>query len=88
MATSLTNELQEFHRFVAEKLANGGTGLSPEAVVDEWRILHPNPDELAEGAALLRQALAEADGGDFMTSAQVIADIRKKLNLPNVVADE
>jgi hypothetical protein len=88
MVTSLTNELQEFHRFVAEKLANGGAGLSPEEVVDEWRILHPNADELTEGAALLRQALAEADRGEFVPAERIIADIREKRNLPNVAADE
>jgi len=88
MATSLTNELQEFHRFVAEKLANGGAGLSPEEVVDEWRILHPNADELTESAAVLRQALAEADRGEYLLTDRVVADIRQKLNLPNVAADE
>ena len=88
MATSLTNELQEFHRFVAEKLANGGTGLSPEKVVDEWRVLHPTSDELTDGAPLLRQALAEADRGDFVSAAEVMADTRQKLKLPNVPAEE
>jgi hypothetical protein len=88
MATSLTNELQEFHRFVAEKLANGGAGLSPEEVVDEWRILHPNPEELTESAAVLRQALAEADRGAHAPVDRVIADIRQKFNLPDVAADE
>jgi hypothetical protein len=86
MAASLTNELQEFHRFVAEKLANGGTGLSPEAVVDEWRILHPNSEDLSAGAALLRQALAEADRGEFVSAGELIAETRKQLDLPIVEA--
>jgi len=79
MATSISNELQEFHRFVAEKLANGGAGLSPEEVVDEWRILHPNADELAESADVLRQALAEADRGEYLPADRVVAEIRKKI---------
>jgi hypothetical protein len=88
MATSLSNELQEFHRFVAEKLANGGAGLSPEEVVGEWRILHPNADELTESAAVLRQAIAEADRGEYLPADRVIADTRQKLNLPSIAADE
>jgi hypothetical protein len=36
-------DLAGFHRFLAEKVANGGTTLSPEEALDEWRLQHPVP---------------------------------------------
>ena len=34
------NDVPDFHRFVGEKVHNGGASLSPEEVLDEWRLLH------------------------------------------------
>jgi hypothetical protein len=70
MATSLSNDLLEFHRFVAEKLANGQGNLSPEEVVDQWRELHPapeglgEPEKLAADVAAVREALVDMAAGD------------------------
>lgn len=71
MATSLSNDLLEFHRFVAEKLADGQGNLSPEEVVDQWRVLHPapegvaEPEKLAADVAAVREALADMAAGDM-----------------------
>jgi hypothetical protein len=64
MTQSLSDELQEFHRFVAEKLAKGERNLSPEAAVDQWRELHPTPESLDEDVAAVREALADMADGD------------------------
>jgi hypothetical protein len=64
MTTSLSNELEEFHRFVADKLANGHGNLSPEEVVDQWRDLHPVPESLADDVAAVREALADMAAGE------------------------
>jgi len=88
MVTSPANELEEFHRFIVEKLANGGSGLTPEQVVDEWRVLHPSPEELTEGTATLQRALAEADRGEYVSANRVIAEARQRLKLPKTPAAE
>jgi hypothetical protein len=64
VATSLSKELAEFHRFVAEKLAQGEADLSPEAVVDQWRELHPDTEALAEEVAAIKESLTEMAAGD------------------------
>jgi hypothetical protein len=64
VATFVSNELEEFHRFVAEKLAKGEASLSPEAAVDQWRELHPTSEDLAEDVAAVKEALADMVAGD------------------------
>ena len=64
MATSLSNELKEFHQFVSEKLAKGEGNLSPEAAVDQWRELHPCPESFDEDVAAVREAIADMASGD------------------------
>ena len=83
MATSLSNELAEFHRFVAEKLAKGEAGLSPEAAVDQWRELHPDAEDLADGVAAVKEALASIAAGDRgVPFDEFDREFRTKHNLP------
>jgi hypothetical protein len=82
MATNLThqNELAEFHRFLSEKITNGGCSLSPEEVLDEWRADHPSSEEFAASVVAVRQALADMDRGDLGRPAdEVIAEIRRRI---------
>src|ERR1700722_15758314 len=60
----ILNELAEFHRFVAEKLAKGEANLSPEAALDQWRESHPTSDDLSEEVAAIKEALADMEAGD------------------------
>jgi hypothetical protein len=64
MATSLSDELKEFHRFVAEKLAKGEGNLSPEAAVDQWRELHPGLESFDDDVTAVREALTDMAAGD------------------------
>lgn len=88
MATNNQNELAEFHHFVGEKLKNGGAALSPEEALDEWRAAHVSPEELAERVAALRIALSQADAGEGVPAEEVVANLRRKHNLPHVALDE
>ena len=65
MNTATPNELQAFHGFVAEKLKNGGANLTPEEAVDEWRELHPEPDDFEEDPG---------DGEDDVAAIQAALD--------------
>jgi hypothetical protein len=83
VATSLSNELAQFHRFVADKLAKGEASLSPEAAVDQWREMHPASDDLAEDVAAVKEALADMAAGDVGISLDTFdQEFRAKYGLP------
>ena len=64
MNQQTSDALREFHEFGGEKLNNGGGDLSPEEVLDRWRLIHPDPDVLSESVSAIRQALADMAAGD------------------------
>jgi hypothetical protein len=64
MAAGLSSELARFREFLGEKLANGGSHLSPEEVLEEWRAAHPLHEEPGEDYEAVRQALADMQAGD------------------------
>lgn len=64
MATGLETDLREFLDFAAEQLSRGGSELTPEEVLDLWRVEHPSPAELSESIAAVKRALAQADRGE------------------------
>jgi hypothetical protein len=80
MATDVSRDLREFHRFVGEKIDSGGSDVSPEEALDEWRISNPAPDELPESLAAIRAALADMRAGDRGRPADdVLAELRHRL---------
>ncbi|MCE9547917.1 MAG: hypothetical protein K8T25_20795 [Planctomycetia bacterium] len=80
MSTDIPRDLKEFHHFLGEKLSHGGGNLSPEEALDEWRVLNPAPEELAESVTAIRRALAEMRAGDRGRAAEsVVAEIRQRL---------
>ena len=79
----VADELRDFHGFVTEKLEHGGVGLSPEEALDQWRADHPDPEDLAESVAAVRQALSDMAAGDVGRPAdEVIAELRIRHQLP------
>ena len=71
-----THELREFHRFVGEKLNNGGMDLSPEQALEEWRRLHPDESALAEDTAAIQEALDRNEGNRTQTARQLGISLR------------
>lgn len=63
MGAPSMNELREFHIFVGERVNNGGAGLSPEEVLDEWRALHPPPTD-PEDLEAIQEAIDDIESGD------------------------
>ena len=61
--SQLLNELQEFHRFLSEKLRGPATDISPEQALDEWRRAHPDTS-FEEDVAAIQEALDDVDNGD------------------------
>ena len=56
-------ESEAFRRFVGAELANGERDLSPEELVDEWRQLHPTPEQAATDLAVIRAAVRDMENG-------------------------
>ena len=69
MNSQSLNELRDFHQFVGEKMDNGGASLSPEDVLDEWRMLHPLPEAAEEDLAAIQEAIDDLEKPDALRCA-------------------
>ena len=84
MSTRSVNDLRDFQQFVGEKVNNGGASLSPEEVLDEWRILHPDPEAIEEDIAAIQEAIDDLENGDTGISFEEFdRDFRTRRNLPH-----
>ncbi len=82
-AAELMNELQAFHQFIADQLANGGSSLTPEECVDLWRAQNPGEQELRAGVEAIEEALADMEGGDLGAPfSEFVAEFRARKRLP------
>jgi hypothetical protein len=80
MATDPHSELAQFQQFVGQHVQNG-TPLSPEEVLDLWRIEHPQ--SLDDDAIAIRQALADFDAGEMgVPLDEFEREFRRRHNLP------
>jgi hypothetical protein len=64
MNVQSSTELAAFYEFVGGKVNNGETMLTPEEVLDQWRLEHPEPGLTAEEIADIEEALADMANGD------------------------
>ena len=71
MAVEARNNLQSFHQFVAEQLANGGVQLSPEQVLATWR-------ERLETIEAVREGLDAVDAARTKPLDEFARDFRKR----------
>ena len=78
MASEIQDDLQAFHRFVGEQLANGGASFSPEECLELWRAEHPTPADLADSVASVQRALEEADRGEGIPLEDFDREFRRK----------
>jgi len=64
-AMAVTEEqLDSFHRFAAEKLADDASDLSLQELLDLWRIANPTPEELQENLRAVKAAIRDRENGD------------------------
>lgn len=83
MNTPSLNDLGDFYRFVAEKVHHGAKSLSPEEVLDERRLLHPDPGTVAEDLAAIQEAIDDLENGDTgIAFEEFDRDFRARRNLP------
>jgi hypothetical protein len=83
MATDLVQtELEEFHAYMGERLRTAKERLSPEEVLDEWLLLHPDPQVHEENVKAIKAAIRDMEAGDRGRPAEeVLQDIRNELGL-------
>lgn len=82
MPTEINDELRDFHRFLGDKLQNGGADWSPEEALDEWRRLHPDGQAVADEVAAIQEALADVANGDRgIPFEEFDREFRKRRNL-------
>lgn len=80
MATDPHSELAQFQQFVGQHVQSG-TQLSPEEVLDLWRLEHPQ--SLDDDAIAIRQALADFEAGELGTPlGEFEREFRRRHNLP------
>ncbi len=82
MNAQVLDELQAFHRFLTDKLDQGGPRPSPEEVLDEWRDLNPDPEIDEVEVAAMQEALTDMANGDLGQPAdEVLKEIRAEFGL-------
>lgn len=82
MATSCETDLPEFVEFAQTQLANGGSKLTPEEVLDLWRAAHPSANELAQSVAAIERALEQADRGEGVPWEEFDRSFRDRHQIP------
>ena len=76
-------ELHAFHAFLSEKLSNGSANLLPEDVLEEWRELHPEPEDFEDDVAAIQAALDDLDNGETGISLEELdRELRREFNFP------
>ena len=83
MANETRDDLEAFHAFVGEQIANGGTSLTPAEALNVWEILHPSDTERAATVEALKEALEDMRAGDIgIPAREFFANLRSKYGLP------
>ena len=86
--TVTEEELDSFHRnrnrFAAEKLANDGSDLSLQELLDLWQIENPTPEKLRENVLAVKAAIRDMENGDRgMPFEDHIQEIQEKHSIPS-----
>lgn len=75
-------ELNRFHSFAEEKLANGGAELTFEDLVEMWSFENPSPQRRHEDLLAVKASLRDLDNGDRGEPVEdVIREMREKYGL-------
>ncbi len=84
MATDLVQtELEEFHAYVGERLRTAKERLSPEEVLDEWLLLHPDPQVHEENVKAIKAAIRDMEAGDRgVPFEEFDQEFRQRHNIP------
>jgi hypothetical protein len=83
MSSQSIHELHNFHCFLGDKLKNGGSNLSPEEALDEWRQHHPDSQTFEDEVSAIQEALDDIAHGDAgIPFEEFDQEFRKQNHLP------
>ena len=83
MKSKRMSELHAFHAFLEAKLNNASAYLTPEEVLDEWRQLHPEPEDEEDDVAAIQAALDDVANGDRgIPLEEFDREFRRRHNIP------
>lgn len=76
-------QVDHFHQFATEQLANGGSELTVDELYDRWRFENQTPDEYADNVAAIQASIDDMRNGVRGRDAgEVIRELRSELNIP------
>jgi hypothetical protein len=82
MSAVVWTELQEFALFIQATLDAGETSLTPEEVLDSWRLEHPTEEQFEENVRAIQLALDEMNEGERgIEAAEYIKLLRERLGV-------
>ncbi len=78
------NELESFHRFLGDQLAQGESMLTPEECLELWRAQNPSDDDLDAEAQAIREAIEDMRAGDVgRPLPEFLTDFRARKRIPS-----
>lgn len=79
-------QLDNFHRFAAEKISDGAADLTLRELVDLWEVEHPSDSELRNNVLAVQAAIRDLQSGDRGISLEEhVRELQAKYGTP---ADE
>ena len=73
-----TTDLQNFHMFVTQQLADGHRELLPEDAVELWRANNPTAQEMRSSFAALDESIDDLNAGRLQDFDTVNQQIRQR----------
>jgi len=81
MATQ--EQIDSFHRFATDQIANGGCEKTVDELYDQWRFENRSLEEFEENVSAIQAAINDMHHGDVGRNAdEVINELRDELELP------
>jgi hypothetical protein len=82
--TDAMNELESFHRFLVDRLAQGESMLTPEECLELWRAQNPSDDDSETEAQAIREAIDDMRAGDAGQALQeFLTEFRTRKRIPS-----
>jgi hypothetical protein len=76
------DQIDSFHRFASDRIANGGADLSFQEIVALWKLDNPSDEERAEVIAAINQGVKDIESGNHRPADEFMDEMRRKYNIP------
>lgn len=77
-----TKDILSFHQYAVLRIENGGAVLDLDDLLEEWKNLKADPQQMEQDALAVKAALQDIANGDVgLAPSVVLAEIRAKYNL-------